>query len=156
MPRRSVRTFEARADQSHEPELSVLPQSQNLMRASIANGLDPDWPKDATTDLDGDRTLNVSEFIAGTDPSDSEDRFEISSLVRQDRTATVTWPSVAGRNYEIFWSTDLEVWTAIGSSLLGSGADRSRTIDLDGVDAFDCALGNLTRIFVRLEVSVAE
>jgi len=39
-----------------------------------AHGLDRDSPKDAVLDKDGDGADNLSEGIAGTDPTDPTDR----------------------------------------------------------------------------------
>ena len=39
----------------------------------LANGLNPDWPLDATTDLDGDGVNNLDEFLGDTDPNDPDD-----------------------------------------------------------------------------------
>ena len=41
----------------------------------LANGLDPDWPLDAASDLDGDGVSNLDEFTGGSDPNDPEDPF---------------------------------------------------------------------------------
>ena len=45
-----------------------LPNSYEL-----ANGLDPNWPLDASGDLDKDGLTNLEEFSAGSDPNDPND-----------------------------------------------------------------------------------
>lgn len=115
-------------------------------------GLDPDRPKDAAGDLDGDGATNLAEFIAGTDPSDSRDVFVITDLDVQSDTLRVTWPSVADRVYEVLWSTDLQSWTG-AATLGGNGAAQSYLLDLDAIDQTDGVTGNLERLTVRVAIT---
>jgi hypothetical protein len=54
-------------------------------------------------DPDGDGPDNYSEFIAGTDPTDPESRFEITSfeLTPSPRNTVLTLAGVAGRRYTL-------------------------------------------------------
>ena len=117
------------------------------------HGLDPDWPKDAIDDLDGDGATNIAEFIAGTDPTDSADLFAITDFDRQGNTVLITWPSLADRVYEVQWSTDLQNWTS-AISLDGTGSEQSHSLDLDAIDAADEVPGNLTRLVVRVAITL--
>ncbi len=78
-----------------------LPKSYELL-----HGLDPNSPRDAFTDLDGDGANNSEEFIAGADPADSVDVFRITRFENSATGITLTWPSVLGRTHTIEWSTD--------------------------------------------------
>jgi len=46
----------------------------------IANGLDPDWPLDAASDLDGDGVSNLDEFLGSSDPNDPSDPFMLGDF----------------------------------------------------------------------------
>ncbi|MGJ8725772.1 MAG: sulfatase-like hydrolase/transferase [Roseibacillus sp.] len=120
-----------------------------------ANGLDPDWPLDAATDLDGDGASNVDEFVAGTDPTNNGDFFCISDFDLQGANVVVSWPSVAGRSYDLVWSTDLEEWFPI-TSMLGTGGELSFNLDRMAIDNEDGVIGNLDALFVRVEVTLSE
>ncbi|MGJ8725768.1 MAG: sulfatase-like hydrolase/transferase [Roseibacillus sp.] len=119
----------------------------------LANGLDPNWFKDAATDLDGDGASNVDEFVAGTDPQDNSDVLQVCILEVQANTVDVSWWSVSGRSYHLVWSPDLIEWFPI-TSIPGTGAEIVFSIDRAAIDNEDGIVGKLTRLFVRAEVSV--
>ena len=116
------------------------------------HGLDRDSPRDATLDNDGDGADNLSESIAGTDPNDRGSVFRVINLQDAPASLSVTWPSVAGRTYEVFWSTNLGNWTS-ASTHPGTGADITVPLDKSAIDAADSIVGNLRAVFVRVEVS---
>ena len=93
----------------------------------------------------------MSEFIAGTDPSDSSDVFRITNHEIQVDSFTIVWPSVEGRTYEVLWSTDLEVWN-FHSIHQGTGDELDTILLKNDLDALDGSIGNLTNTFVRVEV----
>ncbi|MDB4541609.1 sulfatase-like hydrolase/transferase [Akkermansiaceae bacterium] len=123
-----------------------LPNSYELL-----HGLDPNSPKDALGDLDGDGSNNFAEFIAGTDPTDSSDLLQITNLQDAATEITVTWPSVSGRSYIVSWSTDLQTWNT-DSTHPATGAPLSATLDKTAIDNTDGTPGNLTKLFVRVAV----
>jgi hypothetical protein len=90
-------------------------------------GLDPDSPKDALGDLDGDGTSIRDERIAGTDPTDADEFFRIVSAQQQPNDITIRWPSAAGKTYRVFVSSDLLVWSA-DAELTGTGDELTTHI----------------------------
>lgn len=114
-------------------------------------GLDPNSPKDALADLDGDGSNNHAEFIAGTDPSDSSDYFHIIDLQDSPTEFTVTWPSVLGRTYKVYWSTNLQTWT-LDSTHPATGGSQPAALDKTAIDNADAIPGNLTELYVRIAV----
>ncbi|MCH7227091.1 sulfatase-like hydrolase/transferase [Haloferula sp. A504] len=115
------------------------------------HGLDRDSPKDASLDNDGDGADNLSESIAGTDPNDPGSVFRVIDTQDAATTFSVTWPTVADRDYEIFWSTNLADWTSY-SSHPGTGADITVPLDKATIDAVDGNIGDLQALFVRITV----
>ena len=115
----------------------------------LSFGLEPDFPTDASEDADGDSFSNLAEFLAGTSPTDETDFFSIREFTTGSDSALITWSSVTGRDYDVTWSTDLEVWS-VYSSHLGTGA--SITAELDWSTLGEDELGNLEKVFVRVEV----
>ena len=55
-------------------------------------------------DSDGDGFWNVEEFIAGTQPNDSNSYFRIDGF----DGANVWWNEVSGRTYSVHWTEDLD------------------------------------------------
>mgnify|MGYP002622450529 CR=1 FL=1 len=116
------------------------------------HGLDRDSPKDAALDNDGDGADNLSESIAGTDPNDRGSVFRVIDLTDSPASLSVTWPSVSGRDYEVFWSTDLGTWTS-DSTHPGTGGEITLSLDKAAIDAADGNSGNLRSLFVRISVT---
>lgn len=64
----------------------------------------------ASADPDGDGSDNLTEYIAGTDPTSPDSVFKITSFSMQESNGTpfvITWDSVEGRIYNVGWSGDL-------------------------------------------------
>lgn len=59
------------------------------------------------SDTDGDGATAGQEFLAGTDPNDPESVLKIISLQQSPAPGSLTWNSVAGWNYSVEVSTDL-------------------------------------------------
>lgn len=75
-----------------------------------------------TYDFDSDGVTNANEWIASTKPADSSNYLRVTHLARTNSHVTVTFPSVAGRNYSFESSTDLVSWTPIdGAPVAGTG-----------------------------------
>ncbi|MBT8037280.1 MAG: sulfatase-like hydrolase/transferase [Verrucomicrobiae bacterium] len=144
-----LRTTGAAALNGREPDNDADGMSNTY---EDANSLDRDSPKDAALDNDGDGSDNLSENIAGTDPNDSGSLFRIVNLADASTTFSVTWPSIAGRSYEILWSTDLDNWNS-ASIHPGTGSDITVPLDKATIDNDDGQTGNLKRIFARVTVS---
>ena len=115
----------------------------------IANGLDPDWPLDTTSDLDGDGSTNIAEFIAGTDPQDRSDVLELSILSVQGNSADLSWLSAADRTYVLSSSTNLIDWSPV-TSTPGTGSEIHLNINLAEIE------GSQLKLFLRVEVSINE
>ena len=117
-----------------------------------ANGLDRDSPKDAGEDSDLDGASNYNEYVSGTSPTNSADFLRILDLEHAPDDFVVTWPSVADRGYEVFWSTDLLAWTA-HSTHPGTGGTLSASLNKTEIDSVDGITGNLNKLFVHIRVS---
>ncbi|MFT5853267.1 MAG: arylsulfatase A [Verrucomicrobiales bacterium] len=122
-------------------DADTLPNSYEL-----AYGLDPDSPKDAAADLDGDGNSNRDERIAGTDPSDAADFFRVVNLQQDADQVQLIWSSVSGKSYQLHWSTDLKTWNP-GTIYPGTGDDFEATLDLTTID-----LANASHAFVRVAI----
>ena len=86
-----------------------------------ANGLNPNDPADANTDLDGDGQSNFDEFFAGTGPRNANSLLKIVSIDRDATKALIGFTSVAGKRYRMEASTDLGNWAFISDALSGTG-----------------------------------
>lgn len=81
------------------------------------------FPTDTTalTDSDGDGVLTWKEFYAGTDPTDSNSVFRITSSSTEEGQQTLHWKAVAGKTYCIEFKADLEdeSWTKLEEGIPG-------------------------------------
>ena len=78
----------------------------------------------ATADFDRDGQSDLAEAVAGTNPMNAADVFEItdSRLSSSDgATLSISWPSKAGRSYRVQCSSDLQTWVDASASLPGTG-----------------------------------
>jgi len=114
---------------------TLLEQAEHLRAIQGVLHADPDQDKDgmpdlwetwhfnspagasATSDADGDRSTDRSEYAAGTDPGNAQSVFAINSL---SRDSVLTWNSVTGRIYDVQFSTNLVsgIWTTLVSNVI--------------------------------------
>lgn len=92
----------------------------------------PDWweqeqlgslASTAGADPDGDGITNADEFLSGTAPLSASSKFAFSSFTANTTAISVSFPTVAGRLYQMEWSSDLSSgsWNAFGSVIEGDG-----------------------------------
>ncbi|MCU0751137.1 MAG: sulfatase-like hydrolase/transferase, partial [Akkermansiaceae bacterium] len=115
-------------------------------------GLNRDNPLDAPGDPDGDGQDNRDEFIAGTDPTNPQSRFQVNESNHTVTSYQISWQSVIGRNYKIYWTADFINWH-LHSTRSGNGSVLSQTLDKAALDTADGIVGNLSRCFVRVSAS---
>jgi len=81
------------------------------------NGLDPN------ADMDGTGMTNFQKSVAGLDPRNAASVFN-AAVSSSGTVATISWPSVAGKHYQVEAIATLTSgsWSNIGASLAGTGA----------------------------------
>ena len=83
----------------------------------------------AAADADGDGKTNAEESASGTDPFSSADVICVENLSVANGTATFSWPTVLGKNYQIESNSSLTgTWTNVGSPYSGTDADITANI----------------------------
>lgn len=83
-----------------------------------------------TEDPDGDNHSNYEEYLAGTNPQDSNSRLSVKTFSLQSNGEfTVTWDTVQGKTYRVERSSSLnpDQWTTLQSNILGDGSVKNYT-----------------------------
>ena len=79
-------------------------------------------------DLDKDGADNFSEWIAGTDPNDSNTEFRVSVDIGDDGSVTVKWPSAAGRLYQVYRADKVEgPYAPVGAEVAATAPENRYT-----------------------------
>ena len=86
---------------------------------------------DTASDPDKDGHNNAQEARAGTNPHSTASRLQTITFTLNTTatTATLTWKSENGKNYDIEYSADLVTWTH-SSFVTGNGSNKTATITL--------------------------
>ena len=106
------------------------------------NGLDDVWETvfhasglNPLADDDGDGFSNFQESVAGTDPRDPNSHPPTVAVSVGSGTVTLTWGSVAGKQYRVQTSPSLgagAAWTFLGTPVTGTGGNVSAMVGTDG------------------------
>jgi hypothetical protein len=79
----------------------------------------------ALVDFDIDGVITLDEYIAGTDPTDSNDFFAAEAIMTVGANREIRFPTRSGREYQVVWSTNLvgvQQWFNITNGVPGTGA----------------------------------
>ena len=116
------------------PSATVVFQGNYALTDANHNGIADSWEQQyfgsvatnrtRSTDSDGDGFTDYAEFMAGTNPTQTNSMLHLAAPVRQaNGTMRLEWPSVAGRAYLVEGSTngvnwsELSGWIPANSSL---------------------------------------
>lgn len=98
------------------PDYKAVLFGLNPLNSWDTNGLTMAWELnyfshtgvDPNADPDGDGMSNLQEFIAGTNPRDSNSFLRFVSIARQtNANVDITWASVPGKKYQVLATTNL-------------------------------------------------
>jgi subtilisin-like proprotein convertase family protein len=89
----------------------------------LTHGLNPAL-NDASLNLDGDEYTNIAEYVIGTLPNDGRSFFHAVPSVSPAHV-TLTFPSLAGRQYRVERSTSLTLgsWMLVQENIVGTGSE---------------------------------
>lgn len=90
----------------------------------VIHGLDP-LIDDAAADLDEDGLSNWAEYIAGTEPDDSDSVFRVGHISREPNQTVIHFQTVTGRIYRVLCGeTPAPLpWVALPTNVIGDGAE---------------------------------
>jgi len=99
----------------------------------------------ATSDSDSDGKTDLHEYNAGTNPTDNQDAFEITSSGEANATDwQLQWPSKPGKTYTIQETPDLQTWTDLPGVTITTNGSTSTAIFVKSTDP---------RAFYRIKVN---
>ncbi len=86
----------------------------------------------AANDPDGDGFNNAQENALGTSPVDASSTFKVGTMERTGNALTVSWPSIAGKKYQVQKRAFLSSgdWVNSGSQVTAAGTSSSATVDV--------------------------
>ncbi len=92
----------------------------------------------AQDDADGSGMSNLQDYIAGTSPLDPASAFRISTTIPTNNVATLTWPAVTGRAYQISYKTNLTdpSWVILPGSIWVTGGQGHLLAPASGLTGF--------------------
>jgi hypothetical protein len=95
----------------------------------IQYNFDPLSPADAGLDYDGDRQLNLQEFIAGTIPTNASSYFHLTRIRQSATNELVTWGSATGRVYKLERMMVMtgDTWSVVGADLAARPPENTYT-----------------------------
>ena len=86
------------------------------------------------SDADKDGFTLIEESIAWTDPFENQDYLCTPEMAKSadQRSVTLTWPSLLGKKYTLLFSDDLAAnsWNTVDDAIEGSGRTMSETIPI--------------------------
>ena len=94
---------------------------------------------DGSGDYDSDGFLDLHEFLAGTEATNSLSLLHVESVAGVDSNQVVlSWPGVAGKTYQILYKTNLldVIWSTNASGIPGVAPTTVSTNVLPGLPAF--------------------
>ncbi|MBU6402910.1 MAG: matrixin family metalloprotease, partial [Verrucomicrobia bacterium] len=88
-------------------------------------------------DPDGDNFVNLSEYVAGTDPTNAASVLKLDSVTMTSSGSTVTWESVPGKTYQLFGRDDVvnSPWQAVGGPVTANGS-TAQAVDAGATNNF--------------------
>ena len=86
----------------------------------------------ATNDPDGDGFTNAQENALGTSPVDASSTFKVGTIERIGNTLSITWPSIAGKKYQVQKRASLSGgdWVNSGAQVTAAGINSSANVDV--------------------------
>ena len=94
----------------------------------------------ASADSDGDGFTNMQEYALGTDPKSAASTFKVGEMTRSGGSLTITWPSVAGKRYQVQTAPQLSAgaWQNAGDVVAPSVSGTSSVTVSVSADAPAC------------------
>lgn len=105
----------------------------------IDNQLNPLNPADAALDTDTDLRLNLDEFIAGTNPRNSNSYLRFTRVRQSTTNELVTWSSATGRVYRLerIGSVTSDTWSDVAAGVTARPPENTYT-DSTAAITFPC------------------
>ncbi|NCZ97027.1 hypothetical protein EBZ02_07755 [bacterium] len=100
----------------------------------------PEGNRFALADPDGDGFTNAQEYALGTDPKNAGSTFKVGEMTRSGTNLTISWPSVAGKKYQVQTATQLGAnsWQNAGEVVTPSVSGTSTVTVPVAADAPSC------------------